>query len=365
VLNPLQAVEYLDKVMTKISNISVVGIAGPGDPFANADETISTLRLVRGKYPDMLLCLASNGLEVSKYTEELAKVNISHVTITLNAIDPEIGSKIAAWVRYDRKVYRDLEAAKILLEKQIEAIKSLKAEGITVKINTVIIPGINEAHAVEVARKAKELGADIINFIPLYHVEGTEFEGILPPNHDMLAEIKKQAAGLLPQMNHCSRCRADAAGLIGEAMSAEAFKLLKEASLPKISKERPYVAVASMEGLFVNQHMGEAKAFWIFKMNNGAIELVNRRQAPPSGGGTDRWIALSESLLDCLAVLVSGIGDIPKTILENHGIKVITMEGMIAEASKAVLSGKEIPKIFLKTPGRCNAGSCSGTGGGC
>ncbi|MCL0036811.1 hypothetical protein M1N52_01270 [Thermodesulfovibrionales bacterium] len=47
VLTPMQAIIYLDFIFEKTKNISVVGIAGPGDPFATPEETMETLRLVR------------------------------------------------------------------------------------------------------------------------------------------------------------------------------------------------------------------------------------------------------------------------------------------------------------------------------
>src|SRR5271157_4006835 len=47
ILLPRQAADYLDEVMGRIKDIAVVGIAGPGDPFANPAETLETLRLVR------------------------------------------------------------------------------------------------------------------------------------------------------------------------------------------------------------------------------------------------------------------------------------------------------------------------------
>src|SRR5512135_3180883 len=47
ILTPTQALAYLEKVMEREPYISVVGIAGPGDPMANATETIETLRLIR------------------------------------------------------------------------------------------------------------------------------------------------------------------------------------------------------------------------------------------------------------------------------------------------------------------------------
>ena len=49
VLTPPQALAYLDHVLASRREISVVGIAGPGEPFANSDETMQTLRLVRAQ----------------------------------------------------------------------------------------------------------------------------------------------------------------------------------------------------------------------------------------------------------------------------------------------------------------------------
>ena len=46
VLTPTQAMVYLEFVLEKVGNISVTGIAGPGDPFANPNETMETLRRV-------------------------------------------------------------------------------------------------------------------------------------------------------------------------------------------------------------------------------------------------------------------------------------------------------------------------------
>lgn len=42
-LQPRQALEYLRQAKQKVEKIAVVGIAGPGDPFANAPETMETL----------------------------------------------------------------------------------------------------------------------------------------------------------------------------------------------------------------------------------------------------------------------------------------------------------------------------------
>ena len=92
ILKPWQAVDYLDEMLVKRPEITVLGIAGPGDPFANPNETMETLRLARKRHPDLILCLASNGLGIVPYIDELAELKTSHVTITINALDPTIGA---------------------------------------------------------------------------------------------------------------------------------------------------------------------------------------------------------------------------------------------------------------------------------
>lgn len=366
ILKPAQAADYLDMVLEKIKNIAVVGIAGPGDPFANAAETMETLRLVRARHPEMLLCLATNGLELSKYIDELAQLKLSHVTITVNAVDPGVGRWIYAWARLGAKIYRGEDAANVILENQLEGIRKLKEKNITVKINTVIIPGINDHHVGEVAKYMSGMKADIMNCIPLYHVAGTSFEGITPPSREKVESIRKEAKTYLPQMGHCGRCRADAAGMIGQPQSNEIMELLKKASRSHVTAARPYVAVASMEGIFINQHLGEATALWIFGIKDGKAELLGRRSTPLPGGGSSRWSELADSIQDCNTVFVSGIGPFPQTVLERAGVRVVVMEGLASEGVEAVLTGKEIPKILLRTPGRCGIGQqCTGSGTGC
>ena len=140
VLAPKQALAYLDKVLLRVPQLKVVGIAGPGDPFATPDETLETLRLVREKYPEMLLCVASNGLNTAPYAEDLARLQVSHVTITVNTIDPLIGAKFYSWVRDRKKIYRGEEGARVQLERQLASIHALKAAGVTLKINTILVP---------------------------------------------------------------------------------------------------------------------------------------------------------------------------------------------------------------------------------
>jgi nitrogen fixation protein NifB len=368
ILSPHQAMHYLEQAIALTPSIAVVGIAGPGDPFANPDETMETLRLVRAKYPEMLLCVATNGLDVLPYIDELAELKVSHVTITINAIDPAIGSEIYAWVRYNKKMYRDLDAAELLINKQLEALKKLKEAGVTAKVNSIIIPGINDTHVIEVARKVADLGADILNCMPYYSTTETVFENIEEPTPEVVSEIQKATSEFLPQMKHCARCRADAVGIIGEINSDEMMRKLTEAAnMPKIPGEhRPFIAVSSLEGVLINQHLGEADRFLIYGQNSdGCPILLDSRIAPPSGGGQERWKALADLLKDCRALLVNGAGDSPTKVLNANGIEVMVLEGMIEDAVSGVLNGKSLKHLMKSSQIHACGTSCTGTGGGC
>ena len=369
VLTPHQALHYLDRALELSPNISVVGIAGPGDPFANPEETMETLRLVRQKYPDMLLCVATNGLNVLPYIEELAELGVSHVTLTINAVQPETGAEIYAWVRHRKKVYRDSKAAELLLNNQLEALRMLKQKGVTAKVNSIIIPGINDRHVIEVAKTVSELGADIFNALPYYNTEETLFENIPEPHPELVTAIQEKTAQYLPQMKHCARCRADAIGIIGQENNDEIMKQLKEAAeLPrKPGENRPYVAVASMEGVLINQHLGEADRFLIYGMekSNNRPFLVESRPAPPPGGGTMRWEAVASLLLDCRALLVNGAGESPKKVLHGSGMEIYTLDGLIEEGVSGVFTGKDMSRMTRISQMHACKTSCSGTGSGC
>lgn len=367
VLTPQQALAYLKEATRSDPRISVVGIAGPGDPFATADRTMETLRRVREAYPELLLCVATNGLNVAPYVDQLAEVQTSHVTLTVNAIDPQVGAQIYAWVRCDKRVFRGVEAAALLWQRQAIAIEKLHRAGIVVKINTIIIPEINDRHAADVARETAALGASIINCVPLYPVSGTPFGSIAPPSHETIDAIRAEARRYLPTMAHCARCRADAVGLLGEPIPARAeLALLAAASESSIPNEhRPYVAVASAEGMLVNLHLGEASQLAIFGRRSEGFVRVDSRRTPPPGGGRERWIALADVLHDCRAVLAAGAGESPYHVLRERGIELVVMEGLIEDGLDAVFRGTQ-PRSPLRNRPRCGSGGgCSGTGQGC
>src|SRR5659263_346976 len=135
-------------------------ILNPREALANEDS-LETMRLVHEKYPDLIKCVASNGLMLSERVDDLVKAGVTSVTVTINAVDPEVGAKIYSFVRYHDKTYKGVEGAKLLIEKQFEGLKKASEAGLNVKVNTVLIPEINFSQIKEIAKKAAENGAII------------------------------------------------------------------------------------------------------------------------------------------------------------------------------------------------------------
>jgi nitrogen fixation protein NifB len=366
VLDPEQAVEYLGETIKKLPQTTVAGIAGPGDAFADPDNTMETLRLVRERFPHLLLCLATNGLNLPRHVDRLSDLGVTHVTITINTVDPEIGAKIYAWIRPEKKPLRGVKAARFLLDRQLEAIAALKEKRIAVKINTIVIPGVNDLHVTDVANTVGRLGADIHNCMPMFPNKETPFEGIGEPTAEMMAEIRLESGGYVAQMTHCARCRADAAGLLENDRSHELRDCLQACSKTsgKDLSNRPYVAVATMEGALVNQHLGEADRFQIWAEGEDGYIMVQERPAPPRGDGDERWVRLAHTLKDCRAALISGIGERPRKFLTQNDIEPVEMTGFITEGLDAVY--KEKATRALKGRGKeLTRAGCSGGGEGC
>lgn len=367
VLSPAQAALYMDEILLKEPRITVAGIAGPGDPMANALETLRTMRLIREKHPNLLFCLSSNGLALPPYLDDLADAGVSHVTVTMNAVDPDIGAKIYSFVRDGNVVYRGRDAAALLLSRQLEAVEGLKKRGLIVKINTIILPGINDDHIPEVAKALSSYGVDIMNLIPVHPTADTPFADIVEPDKATIHGLRRICGEMIPQMTHCRRCRADAVGLLCSDRSRELAPTLTRLSKTVLSEEaaRPYVAVASREGMLINQHLGEAKAFYIFEMRDGELVQVEERNAPTPGCGPKRWEDLARLLGDCRAILAGACGETPRKILEGSGLKIHECSGFIEPAVRGVYESSDMSAFGGRKRGIA-AACCSGGGGkGC
>jgi nitrogen fixation protein NifB len=238
VLTPQEALEKTKQILAEYPFIKVVGIAGPGDPLAN-DATFETFELIKNEFPEITLCMSTNGLLLPEKLQDLLRLGVSTLTVTVNAIDPEIQAKIVNHIVYHGKVYRGVEAAEIQIKNQLEGIKAAVDAGVVVKVNTVLIPGINDKHVVEIARKLHELGVYIMNVMPL--INQGAFADIEPPTAEERKAVQEACEPYVMQMRHCRQCRADAYGLLSQdmsQMSEERRKLIKIQTKEDLEKAR-------------------------------------------------------------------------------------------------------------------------------
>ncbi|MEF2965429.1 nitrogenase cofactor biosynthesis protein NifB [Paenibacillus sp. M1] len=393
VLTPEQAAQKAVGVAAQLMQLSVVGIAGPGDPLANADRTFETFRKVRSRVPDVSLCLSTNGLTLMEHLDDIEELGIRHVTITINAIDPDIGSDIYSWV-YDSGIrYEGREAAELLISRQLAGLKALCERGVLCKVNSVLIPGVNDTHLPAVSRTVKSLGAAIHNVTPLIVAPGSPYEqeGRRAPRPKELHALQEICGGEgMKIMRHCRQCRADAIGLLGQDRSAD-FTWEKIEQAPPLNPEareqlqasleekvrqrmnrrrdresRPSddtqasrvmttVAVASRGAGKVNLHFGHAQEFMIYESDGEVLKFIGIRKvqsychgrADCNGDKEETLREICSILKDCQVLLCSGIGDHPRKTLQCCGITPLVRKG---DAEALILESAKYSNYFQNTP---------------
>ncbi|MEL6336310.1 MAG: nitrogenase cofactor biosynthesis protein NifB [Pseudomonadota bacterium] len=366
-LAPEDAARKVIAVANEVPQLSVLGIAGPGDSAYDWRKTKETFSLVQKQLPDIKLCLSTNGLALPEHVDELVDMNIDHVTLTINMMDPHVGEAIYPWIFWQKKRRTGLEASKILHERQMESLERLHEKGILVKVNSVMIPGINDEHLLEVNKAVKARGAFLHNIMPLISApeHGTVFglNGQRGPNAAELKKLQDACAGGANLMRHCRQCRADAVGLLGEDRGQEfTMDLVPEEVTYDPSKRETYrewvkgeradrreaaaealaetaeiaaeaeaapmmVAVCTKGGGRINQHFGHAKEFQVYEVDATGVRFVTHRRADNycvgGYGEEDRLAEVIRTLEGIPVILCSRIGDCPREDLEAAGIEAI------------------------------------------
>ena len=237
----------------------------------------------------------------------------------------------------------------------------LVARGILAKVNSVMIPGINDAHLVEVNRVVTGKGAFLHNIMPLISdpAHGTAYglSGQRGPTAAELQALQDRLEGGAKLMRHCRQCRADAVGLLGEDRGQE-FMVDK---LPEVAAYDPaarsayrelvaetrgehaahreaacddvaavaaaplLVAVATRGGGRINQHFGHATEFQVYEASPAGIRFVGHRRVEQycqGGWGEDATLdGVLATLAGIACVLVAKIGDCPRKSLAAAGIE--------------------------------------------
>ncbi|MCL6457837.1 MAG: radical SAM protein [Gorillibacterium sp.] len=215
IVQPEKVVELVGRALELCPELTVAGIAGPGDTLATP-HALDAFAAIHQRYPGLINCLSTNGLLLERYAERLVEVGVKTVTVTVNAVDPEIQEQICSVIVLDGKVIRGRQAAETLIHAQLAGIRKASALDLIIKINTVLIPDINGRHVGEIARQTAAAGASLINLIPL--IPQHEMSHLEAPDCFQLGDARESAEEHLPVFRHCQHCRADACGIPGSGV---------------------------------------------------------------------------------------------------------------------------------------------------
>lgn len=346
VLSPEEALAKVRMVKEKIPELKVVAVAGPGDPLAN-DETFRSMQMIADEFPEMTLCISTNGLMLPDYVDRLWDLGIRFVTVTINAIYPSVAKDIYQFVNYQGEHLKDLDAARTLIGRQLLGVEMSVAKGMVVKINMVLIPGINDKHIPLAVKKFKEMGVYIVNILPLIPVEGTRFERMRAPTAKERRDLQDICANDVRMMRHCKQCRADAIGLLGNDRSQEFAGCgsgcgptggAKQVSMP-VKRTSNRLAVATSDGENVDGGFGNSPVFRIYESEGGKIVSIgkvelNRDLEQPLYGEAHRLrleTAVQE-LADNDIIIVTGIGEKARSDLEGRGVELHIARGSVRGA---------------------------------
>jgi hypothetical protein len=100
----------------------------------------------------------TNGLLLAEFAEELAEAGLHRVTVSLDALDPEVFGAMNGRGHHPSRV--------------LEGIAAAQAAGLGVKVNMVVQRGVNDSQILPMARHFKELGVTL-RFIEFMDVGNT------------------------------------------------------------------------------------------------------------------------------------------------------------------------------------------------
>jgi nitrogen fixation protein NifB len=334
-VDPPQALKQYLAIKKRAPNLTVMGIAGPGDALANPSATFETMAKIKAADPSVQLCISTNGLMLEPYVDRLVQLGVDHLTITINCIDPDVGANIYPWVYYNHKRLRGVDGAQTLITQQLRGLEAAAKAGMMVKVNTVLIPGINDHHIQAVSEAVKARGALLHNIMPLISdpAHGTFFglTGQRGPSDEEIKLARDASGGHMPQMTHCQQCRADAVGTLGGCSSSiEEESSCASSSTNDIRHNDGYqVAVASDGSDRITTHFGHAKVFEIYRYSsqNQRFDFIEARNVSAYCSGQsecadneDEKEQIIAAVADCKLVLSARMGISPWRQLEKLGV---------------------------------------------
>lgn len=110
-------------------------------------------------------------------------------------------------------------------------------------------------------------------------------------------------------------------------------------------------AVASSDGIVVNQHFGRADTFYIYEVSGaGSYRFLETRTASPvCNGGNHNEEKLCSNISkfkDCKYIIVSRIGMGAANRMEQFGVTPMELPGMIEESLGKLITYEQLQHLF-------------------
>jgi nitrogen fixation protein NifB len=211
-MSPKVATARVISEIRKDSRIKIVAVSGPGEPLANP-ETFDTIEIIRDNLDEVHLCLSTNGTLLEDNVQWLVKMDFKTLTVSMSTANPTTASRIYEWASVGGHILTGEKMGAFLVDAQLRGISKAADAGIAVKVNTILIPSINQDDIISLAQIIADAGASLQNIIPL--VPNDHLSMLEPPGIDLLTTIRNQAASYINQFRHCKQCRSDVVGLPG------------------------------------------------------------------------------------------------------------------------------------------------------
>jgi cyclic pyranopterin phosphate synthase len=161
--------EELERLATAFIDLGVrkLRITG-GEPLVRSN-VLSLIQRLGQRLGSGLeeLTLTTNGTQLARHAEPLARAGVRRINVSLDTLNPERFSRITRWGRIDR-VFEGLEAA--------------RAAGLAIKINTVALRGENEDEIDDMLAWCGAQGFDLclIETMPMGDIDPDRADQYLP-----------------------------------------------------------------------------------------------------------------------------------------------------------------------------------------
>ena len=125
---------------------------------------------------------------------------------------------------------------------------------------------------------------------------------------------------------------------------------MKEINKEKNGKTHKLVAVASSDGIAVDEHFGRSAKFYICDLTDASmVQREIREVTPVCAGGNHDEEAMDnnlKSLSDCRYLLVSRIGNNAALAAKRYGIESYEIPGIITESLDQMIRFLKIKELF-------------------